>query len=393
MKLLRILAKPLYYYMVDAKAALRYQKGRRAKYFEFARMARKNNVVNFRIDRVADGFTRDWYDYKETTKEEKYWAYSKGFASYKLKYYGITKDNYHDFLSDYDYYWNENYLDKDFEALYESKIFTYFTLYPYKDNMPKHYYFIDRYGNIKPLGVEKNNSGTIDELISLVKQTGIAAKATEGGHGKGFYKLDFIENIFYVNEVETSEKDFRNLLTSMRCYLITDFLRPAKALQDLCGKDSFGVMRIVTVYDEQEGPQVTAALIRLGSKGAGWLTDFTGTVYCGIDLEKGTFFEPYYCDEFDLLYHRIEKHPDTNIALQGYDLTSNGIDWSELRKLVLSISRHLSMTPHLTFDIIPTDDGFKILEINSHGMVTLTEPYYPTMRNKYAKKLFKVQNV
>ena len=55
------------------------------------------------------------------------------------------------------------------------------------------------------------------------------------------------------------------------------------------------------------------------------------------------------------------------------------------------VSRHLAMTPYLVMDIIPTDDGFKILEINSHGQVKSVEAYYPFLLNEYNRKVFNIE--
>ena len=48
------------------------------------------------------------------------------------------------------------------------------------------------------------------------------------------------------------------------------------------------------------------------------------------------------------------------------------------------------MTPYLVFDIIPTDDSFSILEINSHGQPFIVEPYYRLKLHPEFKNLFKL---
>ena len=49
------------------------------------------------------------------------------------------------------------------------------------------------------------------------------------------------------------------------------------------------------------------------------------------------------------------------------------------------------MTPYLVMDIIPTENGFSILEINSHGQVANVEPFYPFAANKYNKRAFNIK--
>ena len=72
---------------------------RKIKYYQFAKLARKNGVIDFRVDRIAKEYLHDYFDYQGETKETKEWGYKRGIPSYKLKYYGMTKDNYRDYIS------------------------------------------------------------------------------------------------------------------------------------------------------------------------------------------------------------------------------------------------------------------------------------------------------
>ena len=53
------------------------------------------------ISEVKDDLLRN----KETTIKEKIWAYRHGFLSYRLKQYGITDENFCDYISDFEYKW------------------------------------------------------------------------------------------------------------------------------------------------------------------------------------------------------------------------------------------------------------------------------------------------
>lgn len=57
------------------------------KYLEMANLAYKNDVIDFRIDRIATEYTEDFFKHNEVSKEEKKWAYSKGLAYYKMVWY------------------------------------------------------------------------------------------------------------------------------------------------------------------------------------------------------------------------------------------------------------------------------------------------------------------
>lgn len=273
-----------------------------------------------------------------------------------------------------------------FETWFEHKLNTYYLLSPFKTSMPKHYWYI-RNGKYFPIDVVSECNGSIDDIISLVKENPIAAKSTVGGHGVGFYKLEYINDKFYVNFKEKSESEFKELINKLNDYIITEYVVPHKEFQELCGEKAFAVLRIITIYDEKDGPQITGAIVRLGSKAAGVVTDYPGSIYCGINLEDGKMFKPIYRERDDF-YVSCPKHPDTGKELEGNVIPN----WNELKNLVKQISKYLAVTPYLVMDIIPTEDGFAILEINSHGQVRTVEPFYPFRKNKYNCKIFKTKD-
>ena len=297
----------------------------------------------------------------------------------------MTKDNYTSYISDFDFYSKRTYIQTpELKALYEHKCSTYYALQPFKESMPRHYYFI-REGRIIPLDVKDKRDTDTMSLVSLIKDRPLAAKACKGGHGVGFYKLLFSkdEGHFYVNNQERSQEDLISLLSELDNYIITDFETPKQEYLDLCGPNSFAVIRVITVFDKEDGPQLTAALVRLGCKQAGVTTDHEGTIYCGISLENGTCFKPL-IRVADNLYVPCPDHPDTRLALSGFVIPG----WEDLRRLVLDVSAYLAVTPYLVMDIIPTEKGFSILEINSHGQVGNMEPFYPFFENKYNRRAF-----
>ena len=140
------------------------------------------------------------------------------------------------------------------------------------------------------------------------------------------------------------------------------------------------------IYDKEEGSKFTASLIRLGCKEAGVVTDYHGTIYCGLKLDNGESFKPIYREDDDT-FIPCPTHPDTGKNLIG-DIVP---DWDELKRFVTEISEYIPMTPYLIMDTVPTDDGFSILEINSHGQLRILEPFYPFLKNKYNRKIFKIK--
>ena len=238
------------------------------------------------------------------------------------------------------------------------------------------------------MDVETKKNGSAGDVIRMLKGNKIlAAKAAVGGHGVGFYKLEYNNGKYYANNKQISETGMEELINNLDKYIITDFIKPHRQYAQLYGEDAFAVIRVLTIYDSKDGAQFTAASIRFGGKDAGIVTDYHGTIYCGLKLENGETFKPFYREDDDV-FIKCEKHPDTGNSLIGNKVPK----WEELITLVKRISASIPMTPYLVMDVIPTDDGFSVLEINNHGQVRILEPYYPFLENEYNRKVFEIKD-
>ena len=356
------------------------------KYLHFAKMAQQKGVVAFRIDRLANWYTKDWFNYDRATKEEKDFLIQKGYAPYKINRFGLSKDNYKDYLSDFELYSIKHYVSYAFVQLFEHKLNTYYLLAPFKEYLPKHYWYIDESGRILPVDCDKESEGSTADLIALLDKTPIAAKACLGGHGRGFFKLEKKGDDYYVNNDKTEKSELEILIKGLRDYIFTAYLRPNNVFRRLCGEDSYAVIRTLTVFDKEDGPQITGAMIRLGCKKAGVVSDYDGCIYTGVGLSDGKLFNPY-IRETETWFPKCDKHPDTGISIDGVEVPF----WEVLKNTVLNITKYISWAPYLVMDIIPTEDGFAILEINSHGEVQGIEGHYPFCKNKYNKRAFNIE--
>lgn len=237
-----------------------------------------------------------------------------------------------------------------------------------------------------PLDVETKRNYEPQEVIQLLKEKKLlAAKKCFGGHGEGFYKLEFSnDRAFIANGKEYSIDELCHLISSLKGYIITDFIKPAKWIRKMAGENSFAVIRVMTLYDEKDGPQFERIMMRLGTEKAGPTQAGHDFMYVGID-NNGTIFGCFY-EYSDYSWEKMDKHPETGELINGMIMPN----MDELKNICLRISGFLPSTPYLIFDIIPTDDSFLILEINSHGQPFNFEPFDPVKDSKYFTRLFEV---
>lgn len=365
---------------------------RAEKYAYFYQLAKEKGIVPFRYARIAEEYTDDYFADTGINRADKEWFYQRGITSYKANWYGLTKDNYNEYISDFDFYSPKNYLQNSLLIKwFDYKLTTYYVLSSFKKYMPRHYFYIAN-GELVPLDLDIQRYGKYEDVLSILKSKPIVLKSCTGGHGKGFYKIQRTEkNKYLINENPSTETDVLNLISTLDDYLLTEYGIPHKVFRDACGKNRFAVLRTVTVFDKYDGPQLTAALMRLGTSTSGLVTDYDGCINCGVDLETGKLFHPLLRsgDEEGVIKGTpIKFHPDTGVDIETLTVPN----FMQLLTMVKQISSHFSLTPYLVMDIIPTDEGFEILEINSHGQVRNLEPFFPFRKNKYNLRVFQTRD-
>lgn len=338
-------------------------------------------IVRFRWDRLASDFTTDLFKYQKATLKQKIWAYRRGFLSERINRYGLNENNYMNYMSDLDFYKKKMYKNQRFVYWFDDKLTTWYILQPFSQYLPIHYYSIE---NKKIRQLYDNGTGinnNVDGILQLIKLKGeLAFKKTRGGHGSGFMKVSYKDDEYSINNEATSVRDLRSYIETLNGYIITEYLYSHRQLRKIYDATP-SVLRLVTIYDEFKGAQITGSLIRIGSRKTGLITDVDGSILCGVDISDGTLFKPM-IDNGDTIDECL-KHPNTGIAIEGQIP-----NWNKIVNKIIEISNYLNNTPYLTYDIVPTDTGFKILEINSHAMLRILQPFYPFYENEYQRKLF-----
>lgn len=355
---------------------------RKAKYFKFARIAQKAGVVSFRIDRVASEYVDAWYSINDMSPGDKLWYISHGFNPNRKAWYGITKENYRSFVSDFEFYRTSSYVNNPFTGWFDDKLTTYRMLQPFKENQPVHFCYIKN-GILLPLDLNGKIAKSAEAIIALAKERPLALKRCVGGHGAGFMKLHYSQERFWLNDKEITPSDLVNMISSLDGYVVTEFVKPHASLRAIIGEDNFTVLRVISIFDAQDGPQVVGIIARIGTAKAGHTQAGHDHFYMNVDMTTGHASDAVY-EYSDYDFENILTHPETGASLD--EVAIPGI--SEVMQLVKDVSVHLAAAPYLVFDIVPTDDGPKILEINSHGQPFIVDQYVRVKKNRYFAKLF-----
>ena len=364
---------------------------------------------------IGEGFIKKWAIYMrknivrdwnscDLPVEKKLWALERGFLPSRIALYDLNEDNYKSFISDFDYF-RIHPMNNHFAFWINDKITLKYILtnpVPSISNpsksynlMPEYYLYIENDGHFSYL-MDSPNSIAHDEnyLTELTKEKGILAlKPSNGGGGFGFVKLEYKNNQFFWNDEETSEGEIKERMKKLYGYIITAFITQHPDF-DVVWDRSACTLRIVVVKqidDQFNGGElkVISSYARFGTEASdGACNMHTGGVAVSYDFETGEYgnFFFRYMGFGPNGQTRWDAHPDTGYVLKGKKLPY----WEEVKDAVYSACAYLSSLEYFGVDVVVTEHGVQILEINSLPAISSPQGLQGGIyNNRYAEKFFK----
>lgn len=360
-------------------------------------------IQNKRAIFLAQLLEEDWNTCIDIPDEKKMWALQHGFLPSRVKLYGLTENNCHDYLSDVDYYYlhpfNNHFAIWINDKLTLKYIFpsTFTTLEGRKLSiMPEYYLYIENSGQYSYL-MDSPKHILHDEnyLLNLLKEKLILAlkpSRGQGGHGFVVLKYDTVKDKIYANAEILDESAFSYFRETLNGYVVTEYVKQHKEL-DSVWSESVCTLRIIALKNRDDkylggktdilvsyarfGTSTSLGASNLSSQGVGIPYDFDTGLF-------GSHFYKYLKystnGEFKLPYH-----PDSKVSLSGKVLPH----WEMVRDVVLSVCDYLSSLEYFGFDIMITDAGVKMCEINTFPSLDYEQVMCgPALLNPAAKKFF-----
>lgn len=311
------------------------------------------------------------YKNSDLPKKERKWAYDRGFFPWRIKQYGLTEDNYKTIFSDQDYYYLYP-LNNQYRIWIDDKLTTKYILAPFNRFLPEYYYHLLKGRDVMRLmDCPPEFTPDPDALLSLLREKKLlAAKKSAGSLGVGFYKLEADGDGFIVNGAAKNENEFRTFLKGLDDYIVTEFVEMHPMLKKI-NPYSVNTIRATVINRNGNDGSFPFAFFRIGTKQSGIVDNVSrGGMVCKIDVETGRFYDGQTLH--DHVYEHVERHPDTNEPLEG--ILPN---WELVKNTLLEITQYCPQLKWMGFDIAITEDGFKIIEINSHQQLHKAHEYPP----------------
>ena len=351
----------------------------------FARTFYPAGLVPYLSIRWIQDVWKDFTTNKETTLKQKLWAYKHGFLSYRLLQYGITEENYGEYISDFEYKWLRH-INPKYRKWMEDKITVKYICSEFNQFFPEYYYhIICKNGNnkvISMMDLPEGYTNEFEDIFKLVQEKGVLAlKPDEGSHGDGFYKFTYEDGKYQLNYKDATKQEVLDILEDINNqYLVTEYINMCDELKRVYD-GSVNTVRMIVFKKDGKNPQVGNAYVRFGSKKTGAVDNVgAGGMTATIDVETGRFH-----DAKIVMSNSIEDcpiHPDTGVPIEGYLP-----HWDQVKEDVLAVTKSIKQLEWFGVDLAVTNDGIKFPEINRFPDYPAVEKYTKPTREYLLMKL------
>lgn len=315
---------------------------------------------------------------------DKLWCLKHGFTPDYYNLYGSEnlKQNYRDYLSTKQYC-QLHPINGMFSLWIDDKLTVKNMLAPFGEHVPKYYYDIEDGQALRlPDCPETVTAKGYDGILELLRQEKrLALKKLLGRFGMGFYRLEYVDGDYYITGEKSSEEALRKLLRSLNYYLVTEYVTNHETIRSIW-PDSANTLRILMGCVDQE-PILMRSFMRFGNANSHGVDNaHSGGIEAIVDEDTGHIL---FAVAMDAAGHatRITEHPDSGAS---FDIQIPR--WDEVLRTCKEICRHFPELRYLGFDVVITDDGFKILEINSLSGLMAAQLKEPLLKDPKTRKVF-----
>ena len=314
-----------------------------------------------------------------TPLRRRLWLWRHGFTSRTESLFDLTPENRDEFLSEYQEGLTHG-INGEWRRAMNNKLTSRLLLKPFKDRLPE-FYGIIADGTARQYPAYESASGDpahpvtdtafeerdalpfLDSL--LVDADRVVRKPVFGSGGRGVFVVSRDgPNAYRVNNEAYARDEMADLLADVDRSLVVECVEQSAFMADLYPR-STNTVRIVTMWDDEtDRPFVALTFARVGTAESAPLDNLhQGGLLVGVDRDTGALTGAASISDavppFEV--ERVDEHPSTGDPIVGRSIPN----WETIREGVLYTAAGLPQLRYVGWDVLPTDDGFRILEINS----------------------------
>ncbi|WP_336343247.1 sugar-transfer associated ATP-grasp domain-containing protein [Halalkalicoccus ordinarius] len=279
----------------------------------------------------------------------------RGFLSHGYEFYSLDENDPADFMSHYQHRRVASRVNRHASDLLDHKIiFQRYMGGEHEDVLP------DLRGYVHD-GVVHQPDGEKRSFRDWVtsQSTGFVVKRSLGGQGSYVYVVNVTDDELEVNRGVKNAGELADEVESGD-WIITDLIEQADYAAEIF-PDSVNTLRLTTLLDSETGdPFIASAVHRFGTDASAPVDNWSGGGACArVDAETGVLTKGAAFPEKGTM-HVVDKHPNTGAQMTDVEIPR----WEMIRDRILQLADEMRITPYIAWDVVLTDDGIQILEVN-----------------------------
>lgn len=298
-------------------------------------------------------FASSWYDRlgkdPRINEEKSYLLMKKGFFAANSLVYDFNRFREEDYAKDREFFYMHP-INGWFTKLIDDKRFISIIYRNTPELLPELSIGIE--DNRIRFIIEKGKVvSTTRELQDLIlayihKYGSLFLKHAGMSGGRGAEKIDVDNYLLQINQ-----------LSQNHAYLVNNFLANEEYLNEI---NPFSINTIRAYFFRvSDKLKLFRIFQRFGTMKSNYVDNISaGGIACEVDIETGVLSSAYSIKNRSIRY---DKHPDNNFQIEGY-LTPN---WKDKLRQIENMLKEVFFLDYGAFDIAVTNNGLKILEINS----------------------------
>lgn len=318
-------------------------------------------------------------------------AWRRGFLSESLTLYGtqhLTDDLY---VSDYERYVLSPAINGELGILLDNKLAFHLMmehLGSAGERAPRVPSFLGVVTKGRFRGVGRHvDKGGLGDLLRAVSS--VVVKPLQGKEGRGVLILTATENSVLANGHDTRWDRLDDEIAARDTDIVMEFADQAKYAVDLFPPTT-NTIRALTMLDPASGAVfMPAAVHRIGTTASGPVDNWTrGGLAAAVDVDTGELGPAAtFSRSGPLAWH--ETHPDSGTRIAGTPVPR----WNAVKAELLDIARRLPFLPCVGWDVVVTDDGFRVLEGNNRLAARIFQIHRPLLADDRVRRFLEYHGV
>ncbi len=315
-------------------------------------------------------------------------AWRKGYLSQHYIWYGLDRHDDTDFVSDRIRYIRTPGLNGPYRVLLDDKLMFREVFRRHEDLMPEAYALV-RQGRVLSLSRDEP-IGSVDDIVRLLaRKRRLVVKPITGGGGANVVFLEHRDGGVAINGEVRDLDAARKQIARLRNHLLVEFVEQAAYSREIF-PGSVNTLRILTLIDDDDPqPYMACANHRFGTRHTKGVDNISqGGLAALMDLETGVLGPGLRADR-NGRPEPVDRHPDTGTPIAGVTVPR----WRETVDRIVALAREYPYLPYVGWDVVMTEDGFRILEGNSFTGLEIFQLHKPMLADPRVRRFYKRRGV